>query len=112
MVQGNVTTATKTLWTSLTWVVKSGGFGQFKQVVGGRNVFSRPFIDGIGQWGANFVAAGGSLLITSATMLAVVNGTPLPDGSFEDTSNAIGNGSSATYTLWDDSSGHCVAILV
>jgi hypothetical protein len=112
MVQGNVVTATKSLWASLTWVAVSGLFGQFKQIVGGRNIFSRPFIGGDGAWGANFVAAGASLTVTAATKNAVANGTPNVDGSFEDTSNALGNGV-ISYTLWADSaSGHCVAVQV
>ena len=112
--QGNVTQATKTLWTALTWkVISPGPYGQFNQAANGKIVVSRPFIGGNGAWGANFVGFGGVLTITEATKNAVANCTFNPDGSFVDVTNALGNGSSAAYTLQGDSvTSHCVAVPV
>ena len=109
--QGNVTTATKTLWATLPWASVGGGsLGQFVKPGVPKPLASRPWIGGDGAWGANPVGSGGVLLLTHALRDAVANGTPNGDGSFTDTSNALGNGTGASYTLWSDSTtGQCFA---
>lgn len=103
---GKVDSTTVTAFHSCTWSSNNGG-SMFKTGLPELVLF--PVIGTTGVWGVRPRQPNGNLTIAQNVFNAVANGSPDSDGSFTDTSGALGT-TGATYWLEDNGSGAAVAV--
>lgn len=119
---GNVVPSTVTLLSSFTWEATSGGWGKLKGFTPfGAVRYYNMEVDALGRWmSRDGTGSGRHLTHTAATQAAITGGTlnldgsGNPDGTFTDTSNALGGGA-ISYRINVDGPGnnaHAIPVAV